>query len=53
MIPFLIFCAVLGATLLLLRLILFRGAIGAEVIEPPKGIIEIHAPLSPAPIPAV
>jgi hypothetical protein len=41
MIPFLIFCGVIAA-LLVLRLLMFRGVIGSEVSEPPRGIIDMH-----------
>ncbi len=41
MITFLVFCGVVLA-LSLVRLVMFRGVIGAEAVEPPKGIIDMH-----------
>jgi hypothetical protein len=41
MIPFLFFCGVIAA-LLVLRLLMFRGVIGSGVSEPPRGIIDMH-----------
>ena len=41
MTPFLIVCSLIVA-LFLLRLMMFRGVIGEEAVEPPKGIIDMH-----------
>ena len=41
MTPFLIICGLIVA-LFLLRLMMFRGVIGEEAVEPPKGIIDMH-----------
>ena len=41
MTPFLIVCSLIVA-LFLLRLMMFRGVIGEEAVEPPRGIIDMH-----------